>query len=300
MSPNPIYRDDPETRWEEMIRKLQIIGRLAISTHDGIERVFEEEVQRRVDASNLTPRADAIVDDTPTSAWQKLWRRIMMVGTVWINTYYETIQMLRDEVDRRVAIRYHPPSNTIEESPRSDLQPPKSSESDYSSSEPRIYSPRPIAKHRVFSWSENSRSTPTKQTQLKRHPHMTQSPFSDGIESDIRSWSVEDDGVDATDWGCQMMDALEEGAQRAAASIKSPSLAPRRSEISESHASSRRRAVTLPLTASIPKVYEINTPRSRSLTHSTAVRDPIGLRRVRFALDIQDEEGVGTSNMEGG
>ena len=189
MPPNPIHRDDPETRWEEMIRKLQIIGSLAVSTHDGIERIFEEEVQRRVDASNLTPRADISVDDTPTSAWQRLWRRIVMVGTVWINTYYETIQMLRDEVDRRVAIRYHTSSNTIEESPRTDKQLPKSSKSEckLSSHEPQIYSPRPIAKYRVPSWFENSTSTPKEQTKLERCPHMAPSLLSDGVESDM--WS---------------------------------------------------------------------------------------------------------------
>ena len=277
MPPSPIYRDDPETRWEEMIRKLQIIGSLAVSTYDGIERIFQGEVQRRVDASNLTPRADVIVDDTPMSAWQKLCSRIMMVGTVWINTYYETIQMLRDEVDRRVAIRYHPYSNTIEQSPRTDKQPPKSSKSECSSHEPQIYSPRPTAKYRVPSWFENSTSTPKEQTKLERYPHMAPSLFSDGVQSDIWSWSVEDDGVDATDWGCWMMEALEKGAHRASASMQSPNQTPRLSDTRVLATSSRRIAATLPSIASILKGikgFETNTPRSRSLTSSTAVRDP--------------------------
>ena len=208
--------------------------------------------------------------------------------------------MLRDEVDRRVAIRYHPPSNTIEESPRTDLQPPKSSESGCNSPELRIYSPRPIAKHRVLSWSEDSRSSATNQTQWERHPQMAPFLFSDSVASDMLSCSVEDNGVDATDWGCQMMDALEEGAQRASASTHSPFQTPRSSGTRASAASSRQRAVTLPSIAPIPNGYEINAPRSRSLTRSTAVRDAFGLRRVRFALDTQDEKGVGTSNVEGG
>ena len=96
------------------------------------------------------------------------------------------------------------------------------------------------------------------------------------------------------------MEVLEKGANRASGSMQSPSLTPRRSGTRASDASSRRRAITLPSKASISTGYEMNTPRSRSLTRSTAVRDPLGLRRVRFARESQDEDGIESSNVEGG
>ncbi|PVH89518.1 hypothetical protein DL98DRAFT_600804 [Cadophora sp. DSE1049] len=335
MPPNPLSRPDPETRWGGMIRKLQVLGNLAVSTHDKIERLFEEEVQKRVPDRNLTSRADAVIENTVTSNWEKLWHRIQLLDRAWHGTYDDIVDMFNREVDWRVATGYVPPPKTLEQVPRTDAQLPEASESErytmppaptrvpvqvrrfdsmHSTEEalventdseracprPRIDSPRPNTGNQIFNWLETSTSTSTEHSQLEREPHMVSPPFSNGIESDKWSWSLEDDGVDATDWGSQLEEALEEGANHALASMQSPPLTLRRSGGRMSTTNARRRATTLPPTGSIPRVYDINTPRKGSLTRSTAVRDPLGLRRRRFTLENQDEEGVESSNVDGG
>ncbi|KAH7419405.1 hypothetical protein BKA64DRAFT_751856 [Cadophora sp. MPI-SDFR-AT-0126] len=284
MPTNPFPRAGPETRWKEMIRKLQILGNLTVSTHDKIDQVFEEEVQKRVAARNLISMPD--VEKPGTCQWEKLWMRIEMIDKAWsATTFDDIVDMFDREVDLRVANGYIPLPIILGESPSLKEHVPLQRES-----KGDVHHPPPSrVAMRVLSWLQNSNSTPI--------PALA---FSDDVENDIVSWSFKYDGVDATEWGSRMEEALEEEEEYASTPLQSPPPIPRRSSRRASAAKSRLEATTLPMTGSYPRVYQINTSRRKSLTRSTALRDALGLRKSRFTLRTQNEERLEQSDVDSG